>query len=567
MSEETILILNMLRDGKLTVDDAERLLGAVAPSSDPPHSPPVPPVPPVPPIPPMPPGPPPVPPVPPLPPFSSIVAAVQSRLGDLQGRLGNLQGDIIAGAAAAYEDHGPNTKHGNWGKFDFGSVLDETVRDLNSLRTEAMRTAKRAVREAAVQGRAAAQEARQAARRAETDLREGVRFPGFGGSISIRWTERPHNAAGLPEVSDTIDIDEPLGECVKLRILNPLGSVRLIGGGVAGAVHGRLQRTVWAGTREEAEAALSTVQAVFHIENDTAVLEVPFPGESQDATADLEVTVPSGLFVEAETLHGDLRVEGAGSAITAKTQSGDIDARNAVAGPGDALFHTASGDLRVEDWDVPSGALTLQTTTGDVTLRDANVSGGCRVVTQSGDVLVEAIEAEILDAGTASGDIRLISGTVKGTASARSQSGSIRLEDLRAAYAAVESVSGEISLRNSTTSATVSTTSGDVEIAVMAKELTVKTVSGDADIQVVGPFTGSLLANTVSGDLKVALPDTTGAWFDAATTSGDIESQVPLQDRQSNDSRRLAGRIGTGSGTVRLRTISGDISVEPSNYP
>src|ERR1700712_201563 len=106
MSEETILILNMLRDGKLTVDEAERLLGAVAPSVDAAEPPPAPippaptgwPVPPVPPIPPIPPTPPPSMP----PPFSNIVAAVQSRLGDLQGRLGSLQGEIIAGAAAAH---------------------------------------------------------------------------------------------------------------------------------------------------------------------------------------------------------------------------------------------------------------------------------------------------------------------------------------------------------------------------------------------------------------------------------------------------------------------------------
>lgn len=54
----------------------------------------------------------------------------------------------------------------------------------------------------------------------------------------------------------------------------------------------------------------------------------------------------------------------------------------------------------------------------------------------------------------------------------------------------------------------------------------------------------------------------TAAWVDAATTSGDVRCEIALEDRQTEDSRRVAGRIGDGSGTIKVRTISGDIALE-----
>lgn len=573
MSEETILILSMLRDGKLSVDDAERLLKAVesqpAPEGPSATSPvegsPKPAASPGPsPKPPTPPGPPPNPPRPPIAPFAGIVSTLQSRVGELQSRLEGLQGEILAATAEREETEIPEPRErgqGNWNRFDFGGIVDETVRDLNGLRDEAMRTAKRTVREAAIQGRAAAAEARRAARKVGMEFR-GFRDGGFGSSFSIRWSERPHNRAGLPEASETVPVDEPIGETAKVRILNPFGEVALTGGGPAGHVTGTLSRTVWAATREEAEYALASVRAVVRFEDGETVIEVTAPQEMQDATADLELTLPSTLPVEVHTAHGDIRATGVATALTAHTQSGEIQAENGIALAGNAIFQASSGDIRVQDWPLPSGVLTLVTASGDTTARELT-AGSCVLTTQSGNVILESFEAEHLTATSASGDIHFVTGTLKLEGRVNSQSGNIRFEDVTAAKVAVEAVSGDVTLRNVTGGVSVATTSGDVEIdGVNIDDLSLKTVSGDADVTMNGPFAGSLVANTVSGDLEIKTPADTSAWMDAATTSGDIRCDIALEDKQTEDSRRVAGRIGAGNGTIKIRTVSGDIALE-----
>jgi DUF4097 and DUF4098 domain-containing protein YvlB len=564
MSEETILILTMLRDGKISVDDAERLLAAGAEAApEPPPAPPSDTVPKPPPVgaPPPRPGNP-----PPIAPFASVLSTLQSRLGDLQGRLEGLQSDMMAATAARAESEIPEPKephgHGSWTRFDFSGIVDETVRDLSGLRDEALRTAKRAVREAAVQGRAAATEARRAARKAGMEFRAGAREAGFGHSFSIRWSERPHNRAGLPEASETITLDEAISESTKLRILNPLGQVTLTGGGAAGQITGELSRSVWAATREEAEYALANVRAVIRHEDGETIIEVTAPPEMQDATADLDLSLPSTLPVEVHTAHGDIRAVGIATALTAHSQSGEIDAENGVPFAGNAMFQASSGDIRVQDWPLSSGDLTLQTTSGDAVVRDFS-AGTCTLSTQSGSLLVESFEAGHINAGSASGDIRFVTGTLQLHGTANTQSGSIRFEDVTAKQVGVEAVSGDVTLRNVTGTVSAVTTSGDVEIdGVSIEDLTVKTVSGDAGITVNGPFSGSLIANTVSGDVELKLPDDTAAWIDAATTSGDISCKITLEDRQSEDSRRVGGRIGSGSGTIKIRTISGDIQLD-----
>ncbi len=156
MSEESILILNMLREGKISAEQADSLLRAVretgfgspatpcprlrpcaTPSPDP-----------------------------------AAMAAMQAKLAELQGKLGDLQGKLGAAQAAQTAGQaatlaGKVLDHLPRPDLDMGKInkaVDEAMRGLNSLKNDALRTAKTAARQAAQEARRAAHEGRKAMR-------------------------------------------------------------------------------------------------------------------------------------------------------------------------------------------------------------------------------------------------------------------------------------------------------------------------------------------------------------------------------------------------------------------
>jgi DUF4097 and DUF4098 domain-containing protein YvlB len=172
-----------------------------------------------------------------------------------------------------------------------------------------------------------------------------------------------------------------------------------------------------------------------------------------------------------------------------------------------------------------------------------------------------------LDAQTVSGDLS-VTGT-RGPLETKSVSGEIGIEDVQgplrlrvvsgdvrasayAGQAEANSVSGEIRFeRSRLRTPDIVTVSGDVEI-----DGTVG--GGDPDVE------GRI--KTVSGDVSLALAD--GAIdIDFRTLSGDVEAD--LADARIEKQGRREWRIQAGGGGARLRvkTVSGDLSVRRSREP
>jgi DUF4097 and DUF4098 domain-containing protein YvlB len=76
----------------------------------------------------------------------------------------------------------------------------------------------------------------------------------------------------------------------------------------------------------------------------------------------------------------------------------------------------------------------------------------------------------------------------------------------------------------------------------------------------------SVKASCVSGNLALRFPEATGARVDLKTMSGDLKCEFTLIDEKRNDretvNRWLRGTIGSGSGTIRASTISGNVKLE-----
>ncbi|GJG87365.1 hypothetical protein tb265_25460 [Gemmatimonadetes bacterium T265] len=134
----------------------------------------------------------------------------------------------------------------------------------------------------------------------------------------------------------------------------------------------------------------------------------------------LDVVVPVGTRVTANSISGDVRVRGVRGELDAETVSGDIDVQEAtrrlsatsVSGSvhadtfdGDLHAHSVSGDLRVVG---VRGDADVNTVSGNVELRGARL-GRLRARTVSGDVSYDGTVARDgrYDLDSQSGEVRL----------------------------------------------------------------------------------------------------------------------------------------------------------------
>lgn len=115
---------------------------------------------------------------------------------------------------------------------------------------------------------------------------------------------------------------------------------------------------------------------------------------------------------------------------------------------------------------------------------------------------------------------------------------------------------------------TVETGSGDVDLEsliVSPGKVTATASSGRIHLDL-EELASDLEIRTGSGDVTLQLPSDAGVNLFADATSGDIEVGFPITvagTGERRDSDPVVGVVGSGEYTVRIRTGSGDITVQP----
>jgi lia operon protein LiaG len=238
-------------------------------------------------------------------------------------------------------------------------------------------------------------------------------------------------------------------------------------------------------------------------------------GSGLEAYADMRIEVPRGRTVAihlgvgkviATNVNGDLQIDARSASIEATnhtgfarfdTGSGSITLRGAA---GDVGLHTGSGSIHAEG--VRRGVLVAHTGSGSVDVANLDVSE-MEINTGSGSVTVRSAEAPAARIETGSGGIRA------------DQLGASNFD--------------------------LNTGSGSVRVSLTR------------DVQ-----TGRI--ETGSGGVNVALPRDAGAEITIDTGSGGID--MDASGFTVTESRRsyLRGRLGDGSGSLRVSTGSGGVS-------
>ena len=548
MSEESVLILNMLSEGKITAEQADSLLRAVreTPAPSAPSAGPVPPTPPVPPA---------------VEPNSAALSAMQAKLAELQGKLGDLQGKLGAVQTTRTTDYASTLAGKIFDtlpkpEIDMGKInkaVDEAMRGLNSLKNDAVRTARQAARQAA-------HEARKAGREGSRGFKFDFNFD-FGGETA---SGRPDNTQNQPQAVQTSRDSVTWTGAGTLALENFHGNITVIGADMeAGTAEASVTKTAWAETEAAARILLQQVFLTHGVEGGRCKVGIAAPRDAAERlTVDYEIRVPQALALEVSTTYGTVTAQGTSGALAVQTASGKVQATDPFTDmPGETRLSSASGDVYLRNWKQPSGSVFVETSSAAI---DASEVSGETVslTSRSGDIDARAIQAGTQASfESSSGDIAVVQTTAGTRVHLRTQSGQASVTDAQAVQVHVETISGDATLRQVSGALTVKTISGDVEASEAdSPAISLVTVSGDTRWTMPTAFSGAFSGTTVSGDLRLALPAGSDARIEMNTTSGTLSLKLPVADAVSTD-RHAAGTLGTGTGSVRLQSVSGDLAV------
>ena len=135
----------------------------------------------------------------------------------------------------------------------------------------------------------------------------------------------------------------------------------------------------------------------------------------------------------------------------------------------------------------------------------------------------------------------------RGKLEVHSTSGNLLVSSLAAARTEISSVSGDVRLES---------VNGDVSATSVSGDMAVTFVSAAARLD----------AQSTSGSVSVRLPPDAAFVLDVHSTSGNVTCRFPIvvQDsRNGGGNHVLSGKVGSGTGLVAVRTVSGDIRVSP----
>jgi len=181
----------------------------------------------------------------------------------------------------------------------------------------------------------------------------------------------------------------------------------------------------------------------------------------------------------------------------------------------------------------------------------------------SADVTTSAVQgAQHLS--TVSGD--LTSELAGADAEVKSVSGDIKLKGHgEPARLRVTSVSGDVHLEHGAGDLESSSVSGSLVISLdTAHSVRVRTTSGDLRFEGKLARDATFEATSVSGDMNVRAPAAGGYVYEITTFSGEISNCFGVKAQRESEyapGSKLSGSRADGAGHVRLKTMSGDISL------
>ncbi len=320
----------------------------------------------------------------------------------------------------------------------------------------------------------------------------------------------------------TIELDYALGSGSTLAVSTTSGSIQVTGRQVSD-VHAVATIVARAATPEQARELAEQVTVRFERTDNGAQIKVdrPAPANRRSVSVSYEITVPRQTNIDSDSASGGISLTDLIGNVHGRTASGSITASGIT---GSVHLQSASGSIGCERID--RGDIHLETTSGSVRLTDASTIGTCQMGTASGRVTGQRIEAA---------SIRMNSG-----------SGAVTINDTRAEVVNLRSGSGKVAAKNiSCERIQAESTSGDVSVAF----------SHDAPGDVAAGMKSS------SGGVTVVMPRDFAGQVDLRASSGSVRMSQPITVQGRPAKNQISGTVGSGAGSLLVRSGSGAIRV------
>jgi lia operon protein LiaG len=179
------------------------------------------------------------------------------------------------------------------------------------------------------------------------------------------------------------------------------------------------------------------------------------------------------------------------------------------------------------------------------------------------EVRVPAGYAQKLSVQSVSGGIDLAGHAYAGLSLA-STSGEISVGALKAASVTMHTTSGDLVAESvSSLHSEFSAVSGSIQVRALTGDAAVHTISGDVKLAYTAA-PSQIDASSTSGSVTIVFPADASFYLDARSASGDVKCAFPVtisENRAGGGAHLLVGTVGSGTGGVSIRTVSGDIRV------
>jgi hypothetical protein len=322
---------------------------------------------------------------------------------------------------------------------------------------------------------------------------------------------------GGESYSESVEERFTFKETPRLKVRNVSGEISVTAVGAPGEIRVVARKRVSASSEDRAKRLLQNLEVRMEQRGDELLVE-PHLYEQERGWLDLfrgkrfrvdfDITVPSECAVDAQTVSGELSLEG-------------------VHGP--IEIQTVSGDVRLED---VQGPMRVKSVSGDVDCR--RYVGHLEGNAVSGDVTIAASRLRSTQLHTVSGDV-----AIEG-----------RLDPKKEHR--FKTISGDVELALAEADSTIEyrTASGDIECDLPARIVK----SGRKEYSVViGGGHGHVGVKTVSGDLTVrgtsaSTPDEaeTEEFAPADARAADVEQTQPMDMSSREEVRSVLERLSRG---------------------
>jgi len=283
---------------------------------------------------------------------------------------------------------------------------------------------------------------------------------------------------------------------------------------------------------------------------------------------------------------------GAAMLLSLRAFAGEaVDRTLAVQADGLVRIDNVRGRIDVQGWERSDVSVTgtLDDETESFTFETSGATTTVNVVTprhlnrgDGSNLLIHVPQASRVRVNVTSAQLRLVG--VRGGTDAKTVSGDVDASDLagRIDLATVSgridlvradgpvsfnSVSGDIDADASTEAIKIGTVSGDATVRSdkPVREITLHSVSGDISVSADLADAARVEGSTTSGNVSLAVNADAGAVVELRTTSGGIKNALTNVQavRGIGGDRALEFTLGSGAGSIELRSVSGRLELLP----